>query len=90
MQKLKLEDLSVQSFVTGGAAEAKGTVHGHQSARCNTEDVTCGAETCNWADNTCQRSCGLCGTYYCAPGDETGILGCASANGQCQSGICNP
>jgi hypothetical protein len=73
MRKLKmdLDELMVESFETAAESAERGTVHGHLSIRCDTVNATCddantcGGDTCNFAQNTCADSCGICGTYLC-------------------------
>lgn len=86
MKKLRLNvnDLQVASFAANDPDSGEGTVHGYISAictyQCDTENRTCvgatcdGQYTCN-VEYTCARSCGDCGTYYCASGE--------SCNGSC-------
>lgn len=72
MHKLRLdpENLKVESFETATPDGDEGTVVAHATGRCSQNpDYTCGQVTCN-AENTCARSCGLCGTYYCSVVDS--------------------
>lgn len=68
--KLRLEDLSVDSFDTTRAARERGTVFGEQYCSCGgtcagqpTCDVTC-PQTCD--DWSCNESCeGTCAGWTC-------------------------
>lgn len=92
--KLELEALVVESFETGDAHGARGTVHGHAvwyTRHCNTDGATCdaaatcdGAYSCNVNDNTCMESCGICGTNKCTGGDgDLSESGCVSGISTC-------
>lgn len=89
-QKLKLDDLEVESFSTGSGMQGQGTVR----ARAAT-DATCrGQETCAGGGDTCWDSCdGLCGSYYCATnagscGAETCVYTCAwTGCGNCNGSV---
>ena len=71
MRKLKLEDLSVDSFATTAPVKAKGTVFGEQCT-CPTQCTCPGCPTCDASCNgTCAATCnGTCG---------------ASCNGTCDA-----
>jgi hypothetical protein len=76
--RLELEDLDVQSFPTGEAQAAGGTVEAREvtAVRCNT-DQSCGA-------GTCALSCdGVCGTYFCPPVGDLTADGCEQASALC-------
>lgn len=81
MNKLKLDDLAVETFDTTADPEnERGTVFGEQCT-CLTnctcpECPTCGWESCQTNCDTCEATCGgnntcwdscdgICDTYYC-------------------------
>ncbi|HST60713.1 MAG TPA: pinensin family lanthipeptide [Longimicrobium sp.] len=77
MKKLKIEDLSIESFETASTAAAEGTVVAHASKQytCNPADGTCFGYTCyetcagTCADScayTCDPAVGTCFGYTCA------------------------
>jgi hypothetical protein len=70
--RLDLDQLLVDTFVTEPAGEGAGTVLAHDSGYTNGTDPTCqGRPTCNAHDTCNYDSCdGVCGTYYCFPGDS--------------------
>jgi hypothetical protein len=57
--KLSLEELRVESFATGAATRAEGTVHGHapQTRNQNTCQATCAATCLFSCEGTCQYTC---------------------------------
>ena len=87
MRKLKLDPdlLVVESFPAGPGAPAPGTVLANveSNARCNSE-ISC--------DNTCQESCGDCGSYYCAAtfGATCDLVGCNYTGGTSCNAPCLP
>ena len=59
MNKLKLEDLAVDSFDTTPEPEEKrGTVLGEQLCTCPTNCTCPGCPSCGWA--SCQTNCNTC------------------------------
>jgi hypothetical protein len=67
--KLRLDDLSVESFDTVRAERSKGTVMGQELCSCGgtcagqaTCDYTCDDPTCPYTcdDNTCAATCDTC------------------------------
>jgi hypothetical protein len=68
--RLDLEMLAVESFDTVDSESEKGTVLAHATGTCTGDaDYTCVEVTC-FAENTCARSCGLCGSYNCSVVDS--------------------
>lgn len=89
-QRLRLDDLTVQSFSTGSGMQSQGTVR----ARAATEETCRGQATCGGGGDTCWDSCdGVCGSYYCATngascGAETCIWSCAwTGCGNCELSV---
>jgi hypothetical protein len=77
MKKLKIEELSIESFETAGIAADEGTVvaHGSKQHTCNPAEGTCFGYTCyetcagTCADScafTCDPAVGTCFGYTCA------------------------
>lgn len=81
MNKLKLDDLAVETFdTTADPGEEGGTVFGEQCT-CPTNCTCPNCPTCGWVScqtncNTCDATCGggntcwdscdgICGTYFC-------------------------
>lgn len=72
--KLRLEDLTVDTFATQALPTGRGTVHGHETQ----EAVTCGNQTCGqWSCNgTCEDS-----EWYQCEGQSVGLSACCPTNG---------
>jgi hypothetical protein len=87
MHKLKLDELSVESFSTAFEVQGRGTVR----ARDNTDDTCRGIyDTCGGGGDTCGDSCGGCGTYECATnGGSCGAQTCIYSCGYTACGNCN-
>jgi hypothetical protein len=68
--RLDLDELQVDSFTTAEQPGGAGTVRGYVSVQCGS-DYTCNYEDTCAGVVTCARSCGNCGTYYCASGDPS-------------------
>lgn len=85
---LAIDELRVDSFDTATGAPGTGTVHANDSGFTYGTDPTCeGRPTCNAHDTCNYDSCdGVCGSYYCFPGDSGLNLSCVYS---CQLG-CGP
>lgn len=74
MKKLKIEDLSIESFETAAVAAGKGTVMAHETlGTCDPRVGTC-------FGYTCYQTCGLCA--------ETRVYTCDPAVGTCFGYTC--
>lgn len=86
--KLRLDDLSVESFATSGGEGKRGTVHGHCSL--TVPDTDTDYNTCDCGGSQAADSCltGACCNFGSASTCVQKICGCTAAGGY-QHGSCD-
>jgi hypothetical protein len=95
--RLDLDSLSIESFDTTGAADARGTVAGHATyqAYCS-YGLTCVDSCEGTCDGSCVSECGTCGATGCGSCGATYCGTCVDPSccptycGTCYDWTCDP